>query len=505
MNIPEIEVGNGSKYTNFVFFKKGGMGEIYKGVDSDTNKDVILKLILIGTPEEQKLLETETHVSETLVHPNISKTLKTGQVEICGNPFLYIVQEFYPKGNMRSLIREHVPFDTCLALILDILHGMKEIHKVVVHRDLKPENILIDSNGHLLLTDFGLAKFIDEKTRTRSFKGYGTVPYMAPECWTGDTNTVSMDIYALGLIFFEIIAGRLPSTAKTDIEWREFHLFTPLPNIASLRPGITVKFNQIIQKMTNKRPSERYRSIDEVMTSINEAARINVAETAEAERLANMGNSVLHTRKVEQLKIEQEREKANEWTKFLNFDVTELFNGVIEKVNAVNEKLEDGKIKISEQKPAQGSTTRKLTVSFGSKSISFGIAESTLLEQNESKIKRQSLEFQKRQYGMVMQTPGDSFFRANQVVLFGFAKTEFRIGTSEFGFNLLLRKIDGSNYGEWYIMQFSRNITPPETSFGLDLSIFLSKYDEVKSSMFHTTLFRKLEEKDIVSLIEKVF
>jgi len=286
VNIPEIEAENGEKYSSFIFFKKGGMGEIYKGVDTGTGRDIILKLILIGTTEEKKLLETETKVSEELNHPNIAKTLKTGQIKIDGNFYLYIIQEYYSNGNMRSLIRENIPFDTCLSLMFDILSGMKEIHKVVVHRDIKPENILIGSSGHLLLTDFGLAKYIDEKTRTHSFKGYGTVPYMAPECWTGDENTVAMDIYALGLIFFEIVAGRLPSSAKTDIEWREFHLFTPLPNLASLRPGITVKFNQIIQKMTNKRPSERYKTIDDVLAAVNEAAMINVAETAEAERLA---------------------------------------------------------------------------------------------------------------------------------------------------------------------------------------------------------------------------
>jgi len=167
-----------------------------------------------------------------------------------------------------------------------------------------------------------------------------------------------------------------------------------------------------------------------------------------------MGNSVLQIQKAEQLKLEQEREKTSEFNKILNYQITELFNDVIEKVNAINERLEDSKIKIDQRGPIQGSTARKLTVSFGSKSVTFEITESTLLEQYENEIKRKSLEFQRHQYGMLLQIPEDSFLRANKVILIGLAETNFRFGTSEFGFNLLLRKIDDSNYGEWHMMQF---------------------------------------------------
>jgi serine/threonine protein kinase len=503
MNIPKIEDGQGANYSNFNFFKKGGMGEIYKGVEVGTGKEAVLKLILIGSQEEKSLLETEIHVSEKLVHPNISKTLKTGEIEIDGNRYLFIIQEYYPNGNMRYLLKENTPVETCITMMLEILYGMKEIHKIIVHRDLKPENILVDSEGHLLLTDFGLAKYIDEKTRTRSFKGYGTVPYMAPECWTGDTNTKLMDIYSLGLIFFEIITGRPPVTAKTELDWREFHLFTPLPNISTFRPGITIKFNQILQKMSNKRANERYRSIDEIIEAVSEAAKINAAEASEAERLARLGNVALQIKKTEQLKAEQEREKADEWIKFLNYQTTELFNNVVEKVNTVNERLEDGKIQIS-KKPSSVTTARGLLLLFCGKSIRFDVIDSNLIEKYEMEREERSLKLQRQQYGDVMYRPEDSFLRTNKIVLIGFAGTTFKIGNSEYGFNLILKKLDGSNYGEWHIMQFSKNSHPPETSFGLDLSIFFRDYEKYNGG-FYTRTFRKLSDDDIHSLLEKIF
>jgi len=173
------------------------MGEIYKGKEITTGKDVILKLVIIESPNEESLLQTEFDVSKKFVHKNIASSLHTGKIEIEGNNYLFMIQQFYSNGNLRSKIVENIPIDNCFNMMLDILTGMKVIHSEIVHRDLKPENILIDSDGSLLITDFGLAKYIDEKTRTRSFKGYGTIPYMSPECWAGDNNTISMDEFTL--------------------------------------------------------------------------------------------------------------------------------------------------------------------------------------------------------------------------------------------------------------------------------------------------------------------
>jgi serine/threonine protein kinase len=274
MTIPTITNTDGTKYSHFVFYKKGGMGEIYKGITDKNQEDVVLKLIAIDDPTDEELLMREINVSSSLSHENIVKTLSSGKIDIEGVEYLYIVQNYYPAGNLRALIKKGIPLEKCISMMSDILNGMKEVHKYIIHRDLKPENILIDSNGHLLITDFGLARYIHEKTQTKSFKGAGTIPYMAPECWTGETNTIAMDIYSLGIVFFEILAGVWPYNAKTESEWKDCHLFTPLPDISTYRNDITVKIKQIMQKMTNKRVSDRYKSVDEIINAINEPSNL---------------------------------------------------------------------------------------------------------------------------------------------------------------------------------------------------------------------------------------
>jgi serine/threonine protein kinase len=505
VTIPEIADANGIKYSNFVFYKKGGMGEIYKGIADKNQEDVILKLIAIDEPIDEELLMREINASSLLSHANIVKTLSSGKMEIEGIEYLYIVQNYYPAGNLRAFIKNGLPLEKCISMMLDILNGMKEVHKYIIHRDLKPENILIDSDGHLLITDFGLARYINEKTRTRSFKGAGTIPYMAPECWTGETNTISMDIYSLGIVFFEILTGVLPYNAKTESEWKENHLFTPLPDISMQRNDITVKIKQIIQKMTNKRVSDRYKSVDEIINAMNDAVKLNVNEMRDADMLATLGNIVMRKKNAEELRIAQENEQTMNYIKALNYNISELFSKFIEMANAVNARFETGKIAISEQKYSDNTTNKKLTLTFNGKSINIQFANYDSIEKYEQNMRKQSIDFQKQKYGMVLQPPRDSFLKTNGIVLIGLAETSFKIGNIEYGYNLLLKMQKGENYGEWHIMSFKKNITPPEPNFAIDLSSFFKEYEKFQHHPLFTMEFRLMKDSDIISLLEKIF
>jgi serine/threonine protein kinase len=506
MTIPEITSVDGTKYSHFVFYKKGGMGEIYKGIAKKNQEDVILKLIAIDDPNDEGLLMREVDVSSALSHTNIVKTLSTGKIEIEGLKYLFIVQSYYPAGNLRAWLKQGIPLEKCIAMILDVLSGMKEVHKHIIHRDLKPENILVDSDGKLLITDFGLARYINEKTRTKSFKGSGTIPYMAPECWTGETNTISMDIYSLGILFFEILVGALPYNAKTESDWKDCHLFTPLPDISTYRSDITVKLKQIILKMTNKRVSDRYKSVDEIINAINDSIRLNSNEMQEVDRLAALGSFIMQQKNAEALRIAQENERTKNFIKSLNYNITELFNKFIEFANAVNARFETEKITISEQKHYDDTTRRNLTLTFNGKSINIQFTNYDNVEKYEQNMHDQSINLQKQMYhGIVFQSPEDSFLKTNGIVLVGLAETSFKIEKIEYGYNLLLKMQKDGHYGEWYIMSFKENITPPKPSFAISLSSFFKEYEKFKHHPYFTMEFRPMKDNDFVSLLEKIF
>jgi serine/threonine protein kinase len=505
MTVPDIRDENGNLYSQFTFYKKGGMGEIYKGIEKKSNQEIVAKLILIADPTDKELLVHELESSLHLSHKNIVKTYSSGEITIDGNNYLYIVQKYYSLGNLRSFIRANIPIEKCISMIMDILSGMEEMHKIIVHRDLKPENILIDSDKHLCITDFGLSKYIDEKTRTRSYKGGGTIPYMSPECWMGDSNTKAMDIYSAGIIFFEILTGKHPYTATTEYEWRNKHMFTPMPDISAFRSDLNTKHKQIIQKMTAKNISDRYSNISDIISALNEAIKLSRDTAQDIERLAAIGNMSIQKLNAEKLRIAQEAEKTDNWIKLLNYHITDLFNKITDKANAINERFEDSKIDVKPSPVNEASTNRNLTVSFNGKSIIIKFMNYNIIERYEKEYHDNSINFQKRMYqGFVLQPPGKSYLEENKIVLVGIAETTFKIGNCEYGFNLLLKKQDNSTYGEWYKMVFSKNIQPTETSFGLDLNIFFKEYEKHKGNPFYTVKFDKLTDQDTTNLMEKI-
>ena len=498
MTIPEIKENN-KTYTDFSLFDKGGMGEIYKGLEKETSVPVILKLIPIVNETDEKLLHTELDVSKSFNHPNVLKTHAIGKMKIDGTTYYYMLQDFYEKGNLRNFIKPNLPFEQSLSMIMDILQGMKEIHKTIVHRDLKPENILENNENHLVIADFGLAKYVGEVTRTNSHKGWGTIPYMAPECWTGDSNTPSMELYALGIICFEIITGKKPFESEDQEKWKEWHLFSTMPNIASFRPDISTKVDQIIQKMTKKRRNERYTNIDEIITALTEAVKIQKDEQDQAERLAALGNISLQRSYQQQLVQERKQKEKNEYNDKLQFHIKELLSEFKKLSKNINSRLENEKIKIIENPSSD------LCLSFNGKTIEVSFSSFSKIKSYNDRYRSMAIEFQRSCYGMVMGGVEDCELVKNNIVLFGLAETGHKIGEREYGFNVALMLKPSELYGTWYKIAFSENInTIDNHSFGLDISIFAEKYEEMKHSMFNTCSFSPLTDKDLTDLIEKI-
>ncbi|GAB3011266.1 hypothetical protein GCM10027284_33200 [Cyclobacterium sediminis] len=239
MKIETLKGPKGDKqYTEIDFYRKGGMGEIYTATDIIEATKKAIKIVPVENNEEHKLLISEFKLATSLNHKNIVTTEFFDEFESKNVKYIYCVMPFNNNGSLRDYLssqKELIDLDSSIKLMIDLAIGLESAHTKVVHRDLKPENVLLDDNGNLQICDFGLAKLIDAKTRTKSFKGFGTLAYMAPECWMFDSNTKAMDIYSLGIIFYEILTLKQPFTGKTEQEFRDKHLYEPLPNISNIR------------------------------------------------------------------------------------------------------------------------------------------------------------------------------------------------------------------------------------------------------------------------------
>ncbi|MFZ2451414.1 MAG: serine/threonine-protein kinase [Methylovulum miyakonense] len=496
------------QYFDITFFSKGGMGEIYKAYDNEGKKEVAIKMIAITDENEETLLSREIEASSKLSGKNIVKTNRTGKAKMHGINYLYIVQDFYSNGNLRNSLRENIPLEECFAMMRDILEGLKIVHAEIVHRDLKPENILIDSSGALVITDFGLAKFIDDKTKTKSFKGAGTIPYMAPECWLFDTNSISMDIYSLGIIFYELLTGKLPINAKSENEWRDFHVYEPLPDISALRSNIPIKLKQIITKMTKKRVDERYKNTDEIISSLNEAVEQNKQERKEAERLAAIGHTTAQQIQAVALKKRQEEDRINEYKKFLNYHITDLFEKITLLAESVNSSMEIDKIHLYEHPYKGNLETRKLKIAFNNKTISIEFYSERVIDNNEKERLDRHKSFQIKQYGAIFDPFSGSIFKKKNIIFLGEIESNFvnPFFNERFGYNLVLVKNEVDIYGKWYVASFSDTgfSRSNRKNFALDLPDFLKEFEN--SFITHTLSvdYHELQDKDISNVIEEI-
>lgn len=498
-----------TQYKNIDFYRKGGMGEIYTAKDTYTKYKKAIKVIPVENDEEYILLKTEFEIAISLKHKNIIDTEYYNKFEHKGITFIYSVMEFFENGSLRDLLNNqstHFSLNRVLKFMLDISEGLEYAHSKVIHRDLKPENILLNKNQELKICDFGLARYIDSKTRTRTFKGAGTLPYMSPECWMFDSNTPLMDIYSLGIIFFEIITLKMPFTGSSENEFREKHLYAQLPNISNERVDLPVRLIEMINKMTNKRPLERYASMSDIVQILKELSQNKATkEESNIYPLLNKANKKISLTEQKELEREKKQEQIDLKMKFIDFSINSLFMMVNDRIIELNKSLERIKIILSQ-------SSNQLSVRFMDKGFQISFYPSSDIPATLERRKEIILENQERQYGFVFQKPEPSYLEKDNVVLIGQASLDNKSFHSEsWGYNLILRKANTEDlYGEWWMVWF--NDTPFANKQNLDnhyaigIPDFYQAYEYGRGNVLgsRTMGMNTLKAEGIDKLIEKI-
>ncbi len=240
---------------------RGGMGVVYKARHLKLQRIVALKMILAGEfagPEEVVRLRQEAEALGRLQHPNIVQIFEVG--EVSGRPFCAL--EYVEGGALdRKLAGAPQPTREAAALVETLARAVHAAHqRRIVHRDLKPQNILLTADGTPKITDFGLAKRLDEEGRTVSGAVLGTPSYMAPEQARGKGKEVgpAADVYALGAVLFQLLTGRPPFKAETPLDTVLQVLTIDPPPPRQLRPDVQRDLETICLTCLNKDPRRRY-------------------------------------------------------------------------------------------------------------------------------------------------------------------------------------------------------------------------------------------------------
>lgn len=256
---------------------EGGMAIVYKAYDTRLEAEVAVKVIrtenILPSVLERALkrFEREAKALAQLTHPNIVKVTDYGEYE--GKP--YLVMPYLPGGTLKSkLTGTPMPWQAAAHILIPIADALGYAHRhEIIHRDVKPSNILITENGQPMLADFGVAKLLDAVETmelTGTGVGIGTPEYMAPEQATNKLVDARADIYALGVVLFEMVTGRKPYTADTPMAVLIMHSRDPLPRPKNFAPNLPQEVENILLKALAKNPADRYQQMGEFAKAMDD-------------------------------------------------------------------------------------------------------------------------------------------------------------------------------------------------------------------------------------------
>ncbi len=255
---------------------EGGMAVVYRALNTRLDAEVAVKLIRTErlAPEiagsALKRFEREAKSLAQLTHANIVGVMDYGDYE--GQP--YLVMEFLRGGSLKKFLGKPMPWQQAVRLVIPIAYALEYAHKHnVIHRDVKPSNILLTESGQPMLVDFGIAKIVEEEvtidlTGTRGT--IGTPEYMSPEQGLGKPVDVRTDIYALGVVLYELLTGRKPFLGDTPMETLFKHVNEPLPRPTVFVPNLPVSVENILMKSLAKNVSDRYASMADLALALED-------------------------------------------------------------------------------------------------------------------------------------------------------------------------------------------------------------------------------------------
>jgi len=283
----------GGRYRIIALLGRGGMGEVYRATDLTLGQSVALKFLPEEASRNQRLLERfhgEVRVARLVSHPNVCRVYDIGEIE--GAPF--ISMEYVDGEDLAELLTRigRLPADKALETARKLCAGLAAAHdRGVIHRDLKPQNIMMNKRGEVVIMDFGLAAIADQLTGPEARNG--TPAYMAPEQLRGEAVTAKSDIYALGLVLYEIFTGKKPFAASSVQQLIDMQQSLHLTSVTSVAADVDPVVEKVIRRCLDPDPARRPASAVGVMAALPGgdplAAALAAGETPSPEMVAAAG------------------------------------------------------------------------------------------------------------------------------------------------------------------------------------------------------------------------
>lgn len=256
---------------------RGGMSTVYTALDTRLDRQVALKVLYPHLAEDPTLVERferEAKTAARLSHPHVVNVYDQG-VDVRGDtPLAYLAMEYVPGVTLRQVISSHAPMEPerVWKYLRPVVDGLAAAHRAgLVHRDVKPENVLVSPEGAIKVADFGLARAATQHTGTHAAI-LGTVAYISPELLSGEKADQRSDVYALGILAFEMLTGKQPFTGKSAVEVAMQHTTSRVPAPSSVVPHLPEAVDELVVHCTEPNPQDRPQDASQVLSLIDQIA-----------------------------------------------------------------------------------------------------------------------------------------------------------------------------------------------------------------------------------------
>jgi serine/threonine-protein kinase len=262
----------------------GGMSTVYRALDETLQRRVAIKLMNreVATDSDQlERFRREARAVAQLSHPYVVGVIDAG--EDAGRP--YIVFEYVEGETLKERIRRlgRLPIAEAVAYSIEIARALGAAHaRNIVHRDVKPQNVLIDEEGSAKVTDFGIARTLDEEGLTADGRVLGTTDYVSPEQALGQRVTGQSDLYSLGICLYEMLTGEVPFRGENQVAVAMKHVRESIPDVRSRRPEISAALAAVVERATAKRLEDRYANDAELIADLEDVLAIETARSGAA-------------------------------------------------------------------------------------------------------------------------------------------------------------------------------------------------------------------------------
>lgn len=264
-----LEIGKkiGERYKIIRHIGTGGMANVYLGHDLILDRDVAVKVLRYDFQNNKEALrrfQREALSATQLIHPNIVGVYDVDE----DNGLQYIIMEYVEGTDLKKYIEKNgkASPEEAIHIMSQVLSAMALAHRNrIIHRDIKPQNLLIDKDNTIKVTDFGIAVALSDTSITQTNTLLGSVHYISPEQARGSMTTIKSDIYALGIVLYELLNGKVPFDGESAVSIALKHFQEPMPSIREQNPEIPQSLENVILKATAKEPIDRYESCEDML------------------------------------------------------------------------------------------------------------------------------------------------------------------------------------------------------------------------------------------------